>query len=251
MADLEEHRRDWEDLARLDPHWAVVSDPSRRFGGWDDAEFFATGEEEAGLVLQRAEPLGLPREHGSALEFGCGLGRVTRALASRYERVVGIDISEEMLRRARELNAGQANIDFVHNTTADLAVVGDQRFDLVYTRHVLQHLPSVDIARRYVQEMVRVLRPGGLVLAHLPLEIPLRNRLMLTRRLHNGLRRAGVPEDVLYRRLKLHPISMLAVPEAEVRRWFEEAGGRVVHVETKRGQVLSGDVYATRDRAAS
>ena len=247
MPRLDEHRRDWEDLARLDPMWAVVSDPSRRFGGWDADEFFATGEAEVDAILSRAAELGVPANRADALEFGCGVGRVTRALAGRFGDAVGVDISTRMLEQARELNAGVDNVEFVHNTASDLTVLGDRRFDLVYSRHVLQHLPSRDVARGYLSEMVRLVRPGGLVLAHLPLEIPLRHRLLVVRRAYEALRRIGVPADVLYNRLRLHPVSMLAVPEADLRAWIAAAGGRVLAVDTKRGAVLSANVFATRD----
>lgn len=83
--------------------WAVVSEPTRRFGGWDEREFFATGETEVAEILARGHELGVPRSTHDALEFGCGLGRITRALAARYDRVVGVDISTEMLERARAL----------------------------------------------------------------------------------------------------------------------------------------------------
>jgi SAM-dependent methyltransferase len=247
MPQLDAHRRDWEDLARLDPMWAVVSDPRRRFGGWDTDEFFRTGEAELDAVLTRAEELGVPAGHADALEFGCGIGRVTRALAGRFGHAVGVDISTQMLEQARELNAGVDNIEFVHNEAPDLALLGDRRFDVVYSRHVLQHLPSREVARGYLAEMVRLVRPGGLVLAHLPLEIPLRHRLLVVRRAYEALRRLGVPADVLYNRLRLHPVSMLAVPEAEVRAWIAAAGGRVLAVDAKRGAVLSANVFATRD----
>ena len=247
MSELEQHRRDWEQLAKLDAMWAVVADPQRRFGRWDADAFFATGEREADAALARGRALGLPARHGDALEFGCGLGRVTRALAARYERAVGVDIAAEMLAQARTLNAEVPNLELVHNTAPDLRILGERRFDLVYSRHVLQHLPSRASVQGYLQEMVRLLRPGGLLLVHLPLRIPLRHRLLVTRRAYTALRRLGVPSELLYRRLHLHPISMQAVGEEQLRGWIAAAGGRVVAVDTKQGTVLSGDVYATRD----
>ena len=228
MPQLDQHRRDWEDLARLDPMWAVVSDPSRRFGRWDADEFFATGEAEVDALLGRGRELDVPAQQRDALEFGCGVGRVTRALAKRYERAVGIDISVEMLERARELNDGIDGVEFVHNTEPDLAVLGERRFDLVYSRHVLQHLPGPDLVRGYLQEMVRLLRPGGLLIVHVPLAISLRHRFLATRRAYEALRRLGLSADTLYRRLHLHPVSMLAVPEHRLRNWIETAGGRVL-----------------------
>jgi ubiquinone/menaquinone biosynthesis C-methylase UbiE len=174
---------------------------------------------------------------------------VTRALAGRFDRVVGVDISTEMLTQARELNASTTNVEFVHNTVADLAFVGDRRFDLVYSRHVLQHLPDRDLAGVYLSEMVRIVRPGGLVLAHLPLKIAARHRLLVVRRAYELLRRFGISADTLYTRLKLHPVSMLSVPEEQIRAWVEQAGGRVLAVDSKQGAVLSANVYITRDRA--
>jgi SAM-dependent methyltransferase len=244
---LDEQRRDWEELARLDPMWAVVSAPDRRFGRWDTDEFFATGEREVAALLARGRELGVPAQERDALEFGCGLGRVTRALAKRYVRAVGIDISTQMLDQARRLNAEVAGIDFVHNDAEDLSVLGDQRFDLIYSRHVLQHLPTPHLVGQYLQEMVRRVRPGGLVLVHLPLRIPRRHRLLVIRRAYQILRRLGLPAGLLYRRLRLHPVSMLAVPEHQLRAWIEAAGGRVLAVDAKEGQVRSANVYVTRD----
>ena len=76
---LAAQRRDWDELAELDPYWAICTTPGKRFGGWDTDEFFATGEREIGAVLAEAEPLGVPGARGEALDFGCGLGRLTRA----------------------------------------------------------------------------------------------------------------------------------------------------------------------------
>ena len=45
------HVRDWEELAELDPLWAVLSDPRRAGGRWPIAEFFATGEGEVSDAL--------------------------------------------------------------------------------------------------------------------------------------------------------------------------------------------------------
>ena len=244
---LDEQRREWDELARLDPMWAVMSAPERRFGRWDADEFFATGEREVAALLARGRELGVPAQEEDALEFGCGLGRVTRALAKRYDRAVGVDISTQMLDQAHRLNAGVANIEFLHNDTGDLSVLGDRRFDLVYSRHVLQHLPTRDLVARSIRELVRRVRPGGLVLIHVPLWIPMRNRLLVIRRVYRVLRRLGVPADLLYRRLRLHPVSMLAVPEHKLREWIEAAGGRVLAMDAKQGAVRSANVYITRD----
>jgi SAM-dependent methyltransferase len=90
---LQRHKRDWERLAAEDPLWAVLTDPARRGRRWRVEDFLATGEAEIAGALEEAAELDLPERRGSALDFGCGAGRLTRALSLRFERAVGVDIS--------------------------------------------------------------------------------------------------------------------------------------------------------------
>ena len=91
---LERHRRDWEQLAEVDPLWAILAAPDARGGRWKLDEFFATGEAEIAQVLEVASGLGYPERYEQALDFGCGVGRLTNALARRFGEVIGIDISQ-------------------------------------------------------------------------------------------------------------------------------------------------------------
>ncbi len=244
MSGIEKHHEDWEQLAELDPMWAILSSPERRFGGWDTDEFLATGEREAAALVRRIDELGGLGGRSAALDFGCGVGRVSRALTTRFDHVVGVDISETMLERGREMNSGIANLELVHNAAPDLRVLGEQRFDLVYSSIVLQHQPSHAIARGYVDEMVRLLAPGGKLVFQIPLDIPRRYRLKVARRAYTALRTLGVSPQTLYERLKLHPISMLFVPEAELRGWLNAVCVDAID-HSQNGPILSGTVYAT------
>ena len=239
--------RDWEELAELDPLWAILSDRTTRYGQWDTDAFFATGEQEVEVALARLDELGGLSGHAAALDFGCGVGRVSRALAARFDHVVGLDISPTMVSRGREFNADVENLEFVQNSAEDLTVLGDRRFDLVYTRIVLQHLPDRDAARRFIEEFVRVLAPGGWLLFQIPMAIPLRRRLRVARRLYVLLRGLGIAPRTLYERFGLHPIRMLFVPEESLRAWVTAAGAEVVEIERSEYEsVLSGTVYARR-----
>ncbi len=244
MTGIDRHHDDWEQLAELDPMWAILSSPERRFGNWDSDEFFATGELEAAQLLSRVDELGGLAGSGWALDFGCGVGRVSRALAKAFDHVVGVDISETMLARGRDLNSDVANVEFVHNAAPDLHVLGAQRFDLVYSSIVLQHQPSRELARAYIDELIRVLAPGGRLVFQIPLDIPRRYRLRVVRRAYNGLHSLGVSPRTLYQRLHLHPISMLFVPEDDLRGWLSAV--RVDAIDrAQSGPILSGTVYAT------
>ncbi|HEX6021221.1 MAG TPA: class I SAM-dependent methyltransferase, partial [Solirubrobacter sp.] len=152
---IDSQAQDWNELAELDPHWAILTASGKRFGGWDTDEFFATGTAEAKAFMARAEELGLPQARGRALDFGCGLGRMTRALAAHFDECVGIDIADEMIRGAREANADIPNITFEVNQATDLRRFEDASFDLVYSMIVLQHVPDREAISSYVREFCR------------------------------------------------------------------------------------------------
>ena len=101
---LRRQKREWENLGSIDPLWAILSDDQKKFGQWDLNEFFGTGENEIALILAEAAAMGRPLEYGSAFDFGCGVGRLSRAMKRRFKTCVGVDISDAMVRKARELN---------------------------------------------------------------------------------------------------------------------------------------------------
>jgi SAM-dependent methyltransferase len=239
---VERQRRDWDALAESDPLWAVLTHPDRRHGGWSTEEFFATGEDEIAELMEIALRLGRPQRRERALDFGCGVGRLTRALASRFEEVVGVDISPSMVEVGRRLNADVPGCRFVVNIAPDLSQLGSDSFDLVYSNLVLQHLPSPKSARAYVHEFLRLARDDGVAVFHLPIKIPWRYRLQPRRRLYAILRLLGVSEPFLLRRTSLMPMRMIAVRERVVREWIDEAGGEILAAEP-RGDPYSGLRY--------
>jgi SAM-dependent methyltransferase len=228
---LRRHQQAWEDLGRVDPMWAVLTIAALRHGKWDPGEFFATGEREIRSLMGSAAELGLPRSGGTALDFGCGLGRLTRPLASHFEKAVGVDISEPMIAQARKWHADCKRCSFVVNTGEDLRSFEDSSVDLIYSRYVLQHLPSGRLVGRYLREFVRVLRPAGLLVFQLPSHIALLHRLQPRRRLYALLRALGVNERVLLGTLELTPMRMRGMPEAAVTRLLGTLGGRVLRVD--------------------
>ena len=132
---------DWNDLAQLDPLWAIASVPEKRHGRWDVSEFFASGEAEISELLEVGDRHELPVHRCSALDFGCGVGRLTRALATRFDECVGVDVSHEMVRRAEALNPEKPGLRFVVSHGDHLGDYHDGSFDLIVSMSVLQHLP--------------------------------------------------------------------------------------------------------------
>lgn len=212
-------RSSWERLARRDPLWAVLTDPRKRDGRWDPDEFFATGDREIASVFEHLESQGIAIEDRSqALDFGCGVGRLTRALASRFDEVHGVDASPTMIRRASELNATVAGmLRFILNTEPDLAQLTTARYSFVYSSIVLQHIPY-PVSLGYVRELMRVARPGGLIV----FQTPTLDRTGLVRRTV----RAAARKVVQIGRLPIPALEMEmhAIPESEIVR-AAAAGG--------------------------
>jgi SAM-dependent methyltransferase len=218
-AALAELRADWTRLGEADPLWAVCVDPARRGGRWDLEEFNATGRAEIAAALTELDRLGLCERRERALDFGCGVGRLTAALAGQFGEATGADISRPMLEQAARINAADGRCRYVHNDTADLRAFPDQSFDLVYSSLVLQHIPPV-LARAYLAEFVRVLRPGGAIMLLVP--------VAHARTLH-GMVYAIAPHRVtgwIQRRLFGYPAAMRmhTLPARRVRRVVEPLG---------------------------
>lgn len=98
------------------------------------------------------------------LELGCGLGRIGRELAPHCAQWVGVDISGEMIRYARERMQAFENVAFHQLDRSSLDMFPDDHFDKVYSSAVLCHMDKEDLFL-YLEELQRVLRPGGLIYA--------------------------------------------------------------------------------------
>ncbi len=165
--ELSELGRHWEKFGKTDPLWAVLSAPGKQHGRWDKEAFFESGRVEIRRILERVEKAGasagrqLPRNR--ALDFGCGVGRLTQALGGAFERVDGVDIAPSMVELAREWNQHGDRCTYHVNDRDDLSLFADGTFDFVYTAHVLQHMEP-RYSRKYVDEFFRLLSPDGMAL---------------------------------------------------------------------------------------
>jgi SAM-dependent methyltransferase len=140
MAELNRERRHWEDLASFDPMWVILTEPGRE-GRWTPEDFFQSGRDEIDQLLTRLPSMGISVHPGVALDFGCGLGRLTQALCERFGRVYGIDISETMIAGAKSHNRHGDRAMYHANAVDQLPMVPTGTVDFVYSRLVLQHIP--------------------------------------------------------------------------------------------------------------
>ena len=160
-------RDTWEHWGETDPLWAILSEPDKDGNRWDLGQFMATGEAEISAVFERLSQLGLAPPSRRALDFGCGVGRLSQALASRFARVDGVDISEAMLTTARRINRFGERCSYHHNIAPDLQSFARGTFSFLYSNITLQHMPPI-YALGYVREFLRVLAPDGLAVFQIP-----------------------------------------------------------------------------------
>ena len=149
-------QRHWDEFGRRDPYWAILTDPSKRGNRWDLKEFFKTGEHEVADVLAWVASLHLPLRRQRALDFGCGAGRISQALALHFEQVIGVDIAPSMIALAERHNRHGERCRYVLNEHADLRQFPSGSVDFIYSRLVLQHLRP-HVIKAYVTEFVRLL----------------------------------------------------------------------------------------------
>ena len=161
--DLNAWQKNWDELGKDDPLWLVISDPSKAGGKWNPDEFFATGRQEISQVLEeaRARQLTIPR--GRALDFGCGVGRLSQALAQEFDEVQGVDISPSMIGHAKWFNQFPEKCHFHINAENSLPMFPSDHFDFIYSGLTLQHIEQ-QFALNYIREFVRVCKPGGVII---------------------------------------------------------------------------------------
>lgn len=161
----------WHHLGETEPYWSVITQENylQRHFQQSREVFYATGEQEAKVLdstLERHLFEGSPS--GRCVELGCGVGRVTGALARRYREVVAIDISSPHLQLAEE-ELQEQNIDNV--TYKQLTSLEQTQelgpIDLFYSKIVLQHNPPPVMAV-LLKNFLAALSPGGIGFFQIP-----------------------------------------------------------------------------------
>jgi ubiquinone/menaquinone biosynthesis C-methylase UbiE len=201
---------EWRRIARNENVlYSIAGDPAKRESGWSEDEFYESGRSDWADFERRWRQYA-PGLAGTCVEIGCGAGRITRALAGSFDRVVALDVADEMIAMASA--AAPANAEFVRVDGPEIPLA-DATADAVFSCHVLQHLETDAAVRAYLREARRVLRPGSSAMLHLTVSSAPRSRLWRAReelrlrlsraRLRRGEQHTAVrmrvyrPEDVV------------------------------------------------------
>lgn len=217
-------RKLWDGLAAERPYWAVLGEPRYRDGRLEPAdirEFFESGERDLARTLTAVREHVAPDFHPeAALDYGCGIGRLTIPIARESGHVVGVDLSDGMLGQARS-NAERMGIHNAEFVRADEFLAADDArftFDFVHSYIVLMHVkPRAGMA--ITDRILRRLRTGGVGALHYTYA----RQTSLLRRIVHPLRRPFPPLNVAVNLLQRRPALEPMVPmyEYDLGRLFE------------------------------
>jgi len=166
--DIKELRKNWNELGKRDAFGNILTDPMKK-GMWDQDMFFKNGEEEISSLMTYIELLKFKIQRTRALDFGCGVGRLTQALCRYFKDCYGIDIAPSMIALANKYNKYGDKCRYFLNESDDLKLFEDGSFDLIYSNIVLQHMKP-EYSKKYIKEFLRILKPGGLTIFQIPSE---------------------------------------------------------------------------------
>lgn len=214
---LNELQKNWDELGESDAMWAILTNPNKKGGKWTPEEFFKTGETEIAAALAELKEKNITINLGCALDFGCGVGRLTQALAGHFTEAHGVDIAPSMIKQANRFNRFSDRCHYHLNSESNLRLFANQKFDFIYSFIVFQHIEGRYVLD-YIREFTRILRPGGVAMFHF-IEPPFLRRL--------------VPSPLLdaYRKWKQGNNAFVwefGVPEAGVESVLNEAGVSVL-----------------------
>jgi SAM-dependent methyltransferase len=244
----------WDRLGRENAFGAILTRDGR-VADWSVDEFLATGRADVDRFLADLDQIapGVPRTR--ALDFGCGVGRVTRALSQHFELAVGVDVAQSMIARAKELGPNDPRCTFILNRATNLRRFGSGTFAVVYSRLVLQHIKP-PLIRRYIPELVRVLEPGGVLMLQLP-EPPQSVdplKAFVEAPLTGGALKRRLPRSIVkvWRWLKYPLVKpprplmrMFGLPRDEVAELVRRSGGTILDIREDRshGDTVPGFEY--------
>jgi len=161
----------WQELGEIEPHWSVVIADQYRQSNIEDNkdEFYRTGAQHVAELFASLDRNGIDyRQFKSCLDYGCGVGRITRHLAERFEKVNAYDISPSHLRHAEDYLKTQkiSNVTFGQmKRVRDIEELA--KVDVAFSMLVLQHNPPPVIAF-LIEGLIKSLNPGGIAFFQVP-----------------------------------------------------------------------------------
>ena len=206
---MKTEQKTWDKFGKIAPYYSVLVAEEfkpENLSAENLAAFFDSGSEHVCRLLKIIRELCPEFAPKTTVDFGCGVGRVTLALAKISSRVLAVDVSQSMLEEARKNCAKQGASNVAFMTTAEFLVSPNSSVDFVHSFIVLQHI-SPRTGYQLMEKLVSTLKEGGIGAIHVTFA-DTRSRL---RRLLSRIK-AGVPGAAqLHNLLRRRPLNLPAM----------------------------------------
>jgi ubiquinone/menaquinone biosynthesis C-methylase UbiE len=221
-------QKDWNEFARIDAKWSILTYPAKKFNLWEDSDFLKSGEDEVKSFIKLLNDYHIHFVGKVALDFGCGIGRVTQAFSSFFDEVFGVDLSQEMVDQAKAINK-KNNVIYIQNSSSRLDMFHDHQLDLIFSILTLQHISRKELIIDYLKEFKRILKPNGIIY----FQLPTINQFSLVKRCFMSVRACGyyiltgigMSPIWCYQKFKLYPrMSMNYLESATIQSIFKGYG---------------------------
>ncbi|KUO60169.1 MAG: hypothetical protein APF80_16695 [Alphaproteobacteria bacterium BRH_c36] len=167
---FERVRKQWSKLGETEPYWSVLTDERYRMSTIERHQdsFEASARNEMALFDAALDRCFTNPPKGVCLELGCGVGRATRYLSTRFDSIVAVDVAEGNMRICKEAMQQDEieNVDCrLLTKVQDIADLPE--FDMLYSVMVLQHNPP-PVILYMLGTLLPKLRPGGVAYFQVP-----------------------------------------------------------------------------------
>ncbi len=155
-------KKSWEELAIIDPFYAILTRENKFGKRWEKEEFYKTGRIQVDGIFQFLQAKNISVNWESALDYGCGVGRLSEALADSFRNVLGLDFSREMISLANS-NKKHSNIEYSVISGDSLSNLESNTLDFTISYITLQHnLPGIQL--KLIKELLRVTKSNGVLI---------------------------------------------------------------------------------------
>jgi SAM-dependent methyltransferase len=158
---IEKSKKQWNKLADENGKYYIVSKEGKQI---TDEKFSELGRENYTDLVLNDDALKAALGNfvdKTAIDIGCGIGRITEHLAADFKTVYGFDISEKMIQAAKTRLVHLSNVTFIA-TDGMHYPLEDGSVDFVFSYIVFQHMPSVAVVKENFKEVRRVLKNTGI-----------------------------------------------------------------------------------------
>lgn len=205
----------WEGFAQDDAEFYIYSVDVDFATPEGRQHFFDTGKADVQKIL--TDSTGHIRGWGLAIEIGCGTGRLAISMATKFDKVLGVDISPTMLTKLKA-NCDEFGVGNVRGSLDTESWEDEGQADFVYSYLVFQHIADFEVIEHYFARIAKVLGPGGVCYAQFdtrPADVAYMVRgflpdAVLPRTSKRGIRRVRRRPADLLEMFSKHGLSVLA-----------------------------------------